>query len=449
LFHHIINISRLAKVFKKNADLGGIAGTEGYIAPEVYSSNIIDATKIDVYSYGMVIYELITHQVPYPDIQDSFQIIQLSITGQRPPIHNEQDVRNSDNIMNQLIDLFYKCTELEPEKRPSFDEITKILFFPIPGRIELIVDPTEEPNHIQTFDKIQTAIDAVREEVLHAPLPRTGSIPNKNIAQTPILKNRAKKLPTMTDERYRTVVPATRSLRPPLVHIMPGTYHENLTLTRNVELKAEGLVTLIPEHSNEPVVIMSNCGGATFRNFTFPQGNIIVKGVDSRSHFKDCVFKDVTMTICDRSNSFITRCKYENCNVKLTDQDTRSTLFKNEIMGQVTITNGSGALVQGCHIHNSQKYGVEIGPGCKPCILDCEIYACSSAIYIGAGGDPMIENNKIHDNHIGVETDEEAIGLLRKNQLTGNKQDFKIADSATTWNEDMFLNATTQDDDEF
>jgi parallel beta-helix repeat protein len=92
---------------------------------------------------------------------------------------------------------------------------------------------------------------------------------------------------------------------------------------------------------------------------------------------------------------------------------------------------------------------VEIGPGCKPCILDCEIYACSSAIYIGAGGDPMIENNKIHDNHIGVETDEEAIGLLRKNQLTGKQTRFQNCRFSYDWNEDMFLNATTQDDDEF
>lgn len=150
----------IAKIFKKNTEMG-IAGTVGWMAPEIYNNNIVDASKVDIYSFGMVLYELITHEIPYPETKDANEVMQLSLNGRRPIINEEQEIRNSEKIMDELINLFYKCTELDPILRPSFSDITKILFFPIPGRIELTVDQKAEVN-IQTFNRIQDAIDSVQ-----------------------------------------------------------------------------------------------------------------------------------------------------------------------------------------------------------------------------------------------------------------------------------------------
>jgi parallel beta-helix repeat protein len=443
----------IAKVFKKNNNYGteddidiGIAGTEGWMAPEVYTGNILDARKIDVYSFGMVLYELITHQVPYANAKDSQHVMSMTMNGERPIIPNEQEIRNSDKIMNELIDLFYRCTELDPDLRPTFHDLTKILFFPIPGRIELIVDQNAEPN-IQTFNTIQDAIDNVLDEVLHAPAPRAQSInkvPKGNSDSQKQNLGRARKLPTMLNENYKTIIPATRSLRPPLVHVMAGEYCENLYITRTVELRAEGIVTVIPKNASEPVVIMDHCGGSTFRKFTFPRGVINVTGIDSLTNFKDCTFEDTAIKISDASNPFVTRCKFINTIVHLSDQETRSTFFNNDILGEISVTAGATITLQGCKIHDSKTNGVNIGPGCKSYILDCDIFKNKrSGIYIGSSSDPLIENNRIHKNgKAGIEADEEAIGLLRKNEIKENQeQDIIIADSATTWNEDVFTAA--------
>jgi parallel beta-helix repeat protein len=434
----------IAKVFKKNLDLGGIAGTEGWMAPEVYQSDMTYPTKIDVYSYGIVLYEIITHEIPYATILEPAQIMQLTLSGQRPIIANEEQIRASDTIMNELITLFYSCTELDPQKRPSFSDITKILFFPIPGRVEYKVDQNAEKD-IQTFNKIQQVIDCVCDEVLHTPLERKGSL-TKIVSPPP--QKISKTLPTMMDGQFRIIVPATRSLRPPLVHVSPGTYIENLTLVKNLEIKAEGKVIIEPQDREKPVVTMKNCGGATFRNCIFPSGNVLVTGVDSRSHFKDCQFENVQVQICDKSDPFITRCMFQNCEITISDLETRSTLFKNDITGRIVIANGARTVLQECTIHDAER-GIEIGSQCRTYVEQCEITKCKSGIFIGKGGDPMIEYCKIYGNGIGIETDEEAIGLLRKNQVSGNEVDFKIADSATTWNEDLlFQTGTTSDDDE-
>lgn len=255
------------------------------------------------------------------------------------------------------------------------------------------------------------------------------------------LGTKKKKLPTTTDERYRTIILPTRSLRPPLVHVNGGIYKENINVTRTVELRAEGNVTVIPHSDDMPVVMMKNCGASTFRKFNFPHGKVMVIGVDSRCYFKDCNFNNINMTISERCDPFITRCTYVNCEIQVTDEDTKATFYRDDISGSITICNHSRSIIHGCKVHGSSGNGIIIGKDCKSYVLDCDIFGCNgSGIYIDKNGDPTVEGNRIYGNQVaGIEAGEEALGLLRKNDVKGNKKmDIMLADSATTWNEDLF-----------
>ena len=67
-----------------------ILGTPGYIAPEVLKSNEAGgySFKADVFSFGMVIYELLTLKLPFED-EMPFLVATQIMRGQKPPIPDQ------------------------------------------------------------------------------------------------------------------------------------------------------------------------------------------------------------------------------------------------------------------------------------------------------------------------------------------------------------------------
>lgn len=92
-------------------------GTPHWMAPELLSTSSNYTSKIDVYAYGIVLWELATGQTPYSGM-DSRQIInQVSNNDIRPLL--PQDVNPA------MRDLITQCWDRDPDVRPSFDEIVK------------------------------------------------------------------------------------------------------------------------------------------------------------------------------------------------------------------------------------------------------------------------------------------------------------------------------------
>ncbi|XP_052791423.1 mitogen-activated protein kinase kinase kinase 20-like [Mya arenaria] len=91
-----------------------LAGTFPWMAPEVIQSQPVSET-CDTWSYGVVLWELLTHEVPFNGIE-GFQVAWLVVErGERLTIPS--------SCPPCFAKIMHQCWELEPKRRPSFRQI--------------------------------------------------------------------------------------------------------------------------------------------------------------------------------------------------------------------------------------------------------------------------------------------------------------------------------------
>ncbi|KAG6471545.1 hypothetical protein ZIOFF_068988 [Zingiber officinale] len=110
----------LSKVKQHTLVSGGLRGTLPWMAPELLSgkSNMV-SEKIDVYSYGIVMWELLTGEEPYADMRCASIIGGIVNNDIRPKIPTWCDP--------EWKSLMESCWSSDPASRPSFSEISKKL----------------------------------------------------------------------------------------------------------------------------------------------------------------------------------------------------------------------------------------------------------------------------------------------------------------------------------
>lgn len=101
---------------KKLRDLdGGAKGTPLYMAPEVMLNMPFDE-KADVFSFGILLWEIMTSQDPFADHEDYDVFVNaVAKLGERPPIPS--------NMPKNVRQLMESCWEHQAKKRPGFDII--------------------------------------------------------------------------------------------------------------------------------------------------------------------------------------------------------------------------------------------------------------------------------------------------------------------------------------
>eukprot|EP01111_Echinosteliopsis_oligospora_P012589 TRINITY_DN432_c0_g1_i1.p1 TRINITY_DN432_c0_g1~~TRINITY_DN432_c0_g1_i1.p1 ORF type:complete len:406 (-),score=87.49 TRINITY_DN432_c0_g1_i1:56-1273(-) len=94
-------------------------GTPNWMAPEIVVLNAKKGydNKVDVYSFGLVLFEMMTNTLPYAGL-NAIQIGFCLSKGERPSKPKE-----CARTPKELISLMTRCWAQEPEKRPSFDEV--------------------------------------------------------------------------------------------------------------------------------------------------------------------------------------------------------------------------------------------------------------------------------------------------------------------------------------
>ena len=99
-------------------------GTPGYIAPEVLQASVCNPydEKSDVFSFGMILYELMTLDPPYKSKKNAFMISKAILNGDKP--HIDDDI---SDMYDELVDLHLICIETNPSLRFSFAEILEQL----------------------------------------------------------------------------------------------------------------------------------------------------------------------------------------------------------------------------------------------------------------------------------------------------------------------------------
>ncbi|KAF2073386.1 hypothetical protein CYY_005299 [Polysphondylium violaceum] len=114
-FNTCINRSRLTHFFTpSNIEDDGKKGTTLWMAPEVIRGALY-SEKCDVFSFGIILWELVTRTLPYSNISFNCQIEEKVLEGMRPP--------RPDNVDIQYCQLMEQCWDQDPEQRPLFDSI--------------------------------------------------------------------------------------------------------------------------------------------------------------------------------------------------------------------------------------------------------------------------------------------------------------------------------------
>jgi serine/threonine protein kinase len=96
-------------------------GTTAWCAPELLttSSKARYSVKVDVYSFGMVLWELWERKRPYEELASRFDIMDAIRSGTRPTI--------SSSCPPALMSLIQRCWQGDPSRRPMFQYIVRYL----------------------------------------------------------------------------------------------------------------------------------------------------------------------------------------------------------------------------------------------------------------------------------------------------------------------------------
>ena len=94
--------------------ISGMLGTPGWSAPEIYKQDKY-TEKVDMYSYGVVVSEMVTGEKPYAGLNQMQIAFATVYQGQRPSL--------PDSIPKQLKGLIKACWDSVPAKRPSWEKV--------------------------------------------------------------------------------------------------------------------------------------------------------------------------------------------------------------------------------------------------------------------------------------------------------------------------------------
>ncbi|NXW90059.1 ANKK1 protein, partial [Alopecoenas beccarii] len=119
-----------------------LRGTLSYIPPEMFLQNSKPpGIKYDVYSFGIVIWEVLMQKKPYAGANMMAIIVKVA-AGKRPCL--EPISEDWPGECQQMVDLMKRCWDQDPRQRPSFTDIpveTDMLLSLIQS---LVVDPENE-----------------------------------------------------------------------------------------------------------------------------------------------------------------------------------------------------------------------------------------------------------------------------------------------------------------
>jgi serine/threonine protein kinase len=117
----------------------GEPGTTEYSAPEFFDGDLSEYdSKVDIFSFGSILYEILTGKNVFPAELTPNQIGMLIIRHQLPEI--------PDEIRDEMKRLITHCWQLNPDERPTFNDILQQL-----DSINFMILPDVEPRQVREY----------------------------------------------------------------------------------------------------------------------------------------------------------------------------------------------------------------------------------------------------------------------------------------------------------
>jgi len=91
------------------------------MSPELLLSSSNYTAKVDVYAYGMLVYEILFCEPPFADFEPD-EVESAILAGDRP----DTDFEDAD-VPEQLLRLMRACWHQDAARRPSFDALVGAL----------------------------------------------------------------------------------------------------------------------------------------------------------------------------------------------------------------------------------------------------------------------------------------------------------------------------------
>ncbi|KAJ4843816.1 Calcium/calmodulin-regulated receptor-like kinase 1 [Turnera subulata] len=115
------------EVVDKNA--ANIRGTFGYLDPEYIATGNF-TKKSDVYSYGVLLFELVAGRTPQQGLMEYVELAAMNTEGKvgwEEIVDSRLDGKFDVQEVNEVAALAYKCIHRAPKKRPSMRDIVQVL----------------------------------------------------------------------------------------------------------------------------------------------------------------------------------------------------------------------------------------------------------------------------------------------------------------------------------
>lgn len=104
----------------------GLKGTYGYIDPMYISTNTF-TMKSDIYSFGVIIFELITAIHPQQNLMEYINLASMSPDGVEEILDNNLAGKCNIEEVRSLASIGHKCLQKLPRKRPSIGDVSQAI----------------------------------------------------------------------------------------------------------------------------------------------------------------------------------------------------------------------------------------------------------------------------------------------------------------------------------
>ncbi|KAL3508556.1 hypothetical protein ACH5RR_027957 [Cinchona calisaya] len=115
------------EIVSKN--VSNLRGTFGYLDPEYISTRVF-TKKSDVYSYGVLLFELVAGRNPLQGLMEYVELAAMNTEGNvgwEEIVDSRLDGKFDLQELNDVAALAYKCVDRAPKKRPSMRDIVQVL----------------------------------------------------------------------------------------------------------------------------------------------------------------------------------------------------------------------------------------------------------------------------------------------------------------------------------